>query len=78
MLLPVKARGIPCFAVVTHFEREYIDHYYYGGYSYDVDYELVDRRGKAVPWIESKMTKLDWEEVENQIIKLQEDCEDYY
>lgn len=72
--IPVKARGIPCYAHVHHFEDE-LDEY---GYTYDLDYSLTDSRDKPVSWIESKMTQRDWDKVDTQIIEYYDALIDEY
>lgn len=69
-------QGIPCLINVTHFERVVgqgmsaasdIDCY---GYT-EIEYKVCDRNGYTAKWLETKMTEIDREQIESDIL-------DYY
>jgi hypothetical protein len=73
-LIDVTARGIPCLANVKHYaffrgqginadsDWDAYDHW-------ELDYDIVDRKGRPAKWITDKMIDKDWEYVEEQIIE---------
>jgi len=72
----VRARGIPCLALITHYHYEppgrhaphlcnSTDDFY--GFT-EIEFTLLDRNGREAPWIDAKMSGTDYEYVEEQII----------
>ena len=72
-----KVAGIPCIiqidrCMVVKGSYDYnapSDHDYYG-YS-EIEFTVCDRRGRAAPWLERKLTDDDRERIESEIIEYQ-------
>ncbi len=73
----VRCAGIPCLARVTTYKvvppwkgsaltaPSDMD---YHGYT-EVEFDLLDRRGRPAPWLEAKLTSKETEKIEEQIIE---------
>ena len=81
-MMETRICGIPCLVEVTysHYTRPWqgsahncpSDIDYYGGW--EVEYEVLDRRGRKAEWLERKMTPADHDRLLGEIIKdLEED-----
>ena len=77
-LVEIQAAGIPALAGVTYYDYQppfrgspYLcdcsDDYY--GHE-EVEWELLDRRGKPAPWLERKLTAADREEITAHLLEL--------
>ncbi|HEX7387838.1 MAG TPA: hypothetical protein VF285_11285 [Castellaniella sp.] len=82
MILDTHICGIPCQVDVTHFISQRpmgsmadSDRDCYG-YT-EIDFEVLDSRGRPAPWLARKMTDVDTRAVEQEIIAAQE-AEDRY
>ena len=72
-----RVAGIPCQIGVTHFFRQApwkgsahtapsdMDYY---GYT-EMEYDILDRRGRPAAWLESKMTDADHDSVKEAILR---------
>lgn len=74
LMIAVTAKGIPCFADVTHLSivkaqgpRAASDWDCYG-YS-EVEFELYDRKGYRAEWLERKLSDKDFDAIDAQILK---------
>ncbi len=68
-----RIQGIPCLLSVTHFfEQKPLGIYADSSddcYGYtEIEYDVLDRRGRPAPWLEKKMTKADHDAAEQAII----------
>ena len=75
--------GIPCIVRVTHFYRNAGSYSYnapsdldYYGYT-EMDYDILDRRGRPAPWLERKLNDAVREEIEAEIYTHMIDNRDY-
>lgn len=71
MLIPFHIYGIPCTVRVTHWTAG-TDHTFESeGEQPELEYEILDRRGRRAEWLEDKVTKADvakiWEEYRDAI-----------
>jgi len=68
--------GIPCQVRVTHYLRQRPDSRadnpddYYG--YVELEYDVLDRRGRPAPWLERKLDQREIERLEEEIINHQE------
>ena len=81
-LVDVTARGIPCLANVKHYaffkgRGFYADSDWDAEDHLELDFDIVDRRGRPAAWITDKMTDKDWEYVEEQILQHYEEMKEY-
>ncbi len=76
--VPVRARGIPALAGITYYDYQppfrgspYLcdcsDDYY--GHE-EVEWDLLDRRGKPAPWLDRKLSKADREGITRELLEL--------
>ena len=62
MLISARIQGIPCTVEVTH--------YYVAHDDWDpIEFRVLDRRGRAAPWLERKMTDADVTNIEERIAR---------
>lgn len=68
-----RVAGIPCLIGVTHFDSVRGSYNYnaasdmdYYGYT-EVEFEVLDRRGRTAPWLERKMTSKERERIEQEV-----------
>ena len=67
-LYAFRVRGIPCLIRVTDYSYQRSDHRCtdsdvdYHGFE-DVDFEVLDQRGRPAPWLERKMSASDEDSV---------------
>lgn len=62
MLISARIQGIPCTVEVTH--------YYVTRDDWDpIEFRVLDRRGRAAPWLERKMTDADVTNIEERIAR---------
>lgn len=77
MIFKSKIAGIPCQIKVTYFHKQKPfkgparlcdsnDDYY--GYT-EIEFEVLDRRGRKAEWLERKLTAEDRERIEREIEK---------
>ena len=71
----IKARvaGIPCIIGVTYFDNVIGSYSYhaasdldYHGYT-DIEFDLLDRKGRLAPWLERKLDNIERERIEQLI-----------
>ena len=71
--IDARIAGIPCKVGVTHYlnqagnSRADSDWDYYG-YT-EIEYDVLDRKGRKAPWLERKVTEDDVLDIESSIIK---------
>lgn len=68
--IEARVAGIPCKIGVTHFESERGSYSYnapsdidFYGYT-EMDYEVLDRRGRPAAWLERKLDKTERADIE--------------
>lgn len=73
--LETRVCGIPClvdYTVSGHYEPAKVwgppEHCYEAQYP-EVDFQVLDRRGRPAPWLEKKMSLADRNEIENEILE---------
>lgn len=73
--IETRVAGIPCIIGVTHFESQKGSYSYhaasdldYYGYT-EAEWEVLDRRGRAAPWLAKKLTSSDAGRIEREIGK---------
>lgn len=67
--------GIPCQAQITHISGRYVpaktnadpDDCYPASYP-EVEWEVLDRKGYAAPWLAKKMTTEDMDRIETELL----------
>lgn len=71
--IETRVAGIPCLIGVTYFESVRGSYNYhaasdldYYGYT-EVEFEVLDRRGRLAPWLERKLTSKERERIEQEI-----------
>jgi hypothetical protein len=71
--IETRVAGIPCLISVTHFDSVRGSYSYnapsdmdYYGYT-EVEFEVLDRRGRPAPWLERKLTSKERERIEQEI-----------
>ena len=66
-----KVCGIPCMAELTWFATNERGHWIGRGCPYDVEMEfrILDSRGKPAPWLEKKLTENDKIRIEEEFIR---------
>jgi hypothetical protein len=77
-MLSTHVQGIPCLVDPVRVRR-YPGSFSYNAasdldyYGYDeVEFDVYDRRGRAAPWLEVKMTRDDVERIEGEILEAYE------
>lgn len=81
MIIESKVAGIPCQIKVTYFHKQKPfkgparlcdsrDDYY--GYT-EVEFEVLDRRGRKAEWLERKLTGRDMKRIEDEIEERKEE-----
>lgn len=74
------AGGIPCRIAVTHYSAAERDTYWEPGAPEEVEFEVLDRRGRPAPWLERKLDSKEWRRLEDEAIaacrSAHFDCED--
>lgn len=73
MILATYIQGIPCRVRVTHYFHQPAMGYWAGSpddcYGYtEVEFEVLDGRGRRAPWLEAKMLSEDRNVIEQEII----------
>jgi hypothetical protein len=73
MILATHIQGIPCRVRVTHYFHQPAMGYWADSpddcYGYtEIDFDVLDRRGRPAPWIERKMDDADTRAIEQEII----------
>jgi hypothetical protein len=73
--IATRAAGIPCLIGVTTFRRvrghrsfnapSDLDYYGY----VEVEWEVLDRKGRPAPWLDRKLTDRDRADIESEIIE---------
>lgn len=81
--LEARIAGIPCKIGVTHFMAQKGSFNYhaasdmdYHGYT-EIEYDVLDRRGRKAAWLERKITEDDELNIESSIIKYFEEEAEY-
>lgn len=77
MILATYIQGIPCQVLVTHYFRQPAIGYWADSpddaYGYtEVEFEVLDGRGRPAPWLERKMLSEDRHAIEREIIEAKE------
>ena len=72
MQVESRVAGIPCLIEVTHYFNEpgsasACNPWDYYGYT-EIEFNVLDRRGRRAEWLERKLTRKDEERIENEII----------
>jgi hypothetical protein len=74
MILDARIQGIPCQVRVTYYRKEDspiltgpMDHADPGS-PVEIEFQVLDRRGKRAEWLESKVTDEDRDTIEREII----------
>lgn len=74
-ILDHRISGIPCQIEVTEFFRHYIpyaalreDADFDEGVSYEIDYQVLDRKGYKADWLENKVTSAEHDKIIDKII----------
>ena len=75
-VLERRIAGIPALIVVNYFKRDTrqmgseqaASEWDYMGYA-ELGYEICDTKGKLAPWLARKLSKQDWIELENGIVR---------
>lgn len=76
--LDTKVSGIPCLiGVISYFNQKpdystWASDMDYYGYT-EVEYDILDRRGRKADWLERKMTDKDRERIEEEVTAYMED-----
>lgn len=70
--------GIPCQVEVTHFSAAIqgkinaeVD-YCYAPEDAEIEYQVLDRRGRPAPWLERKLTDAERGRIETELLREQE------
>jgi hypothetical protein len=82
MQIETRISGIPCLVELTHYARG--RSYLYGppGDCYDepeeIEFKVLDRRGRPAPWLERKMSFKDQGRIEDELLSAAKGQEDPY
>lgn len=78
VLVEIRAAGIPALAAVTHYAYQApfpgspyrcdSDWDYYG--SEEIEWALLDRRGRPAPWLDRKLSRHDRAEITRHLLTL--------
>ena len=68
MQYPVTAHGIPALARVTHYVPYCPGDFNNPPEGPEVEYEILDRRGREAPWLERKLTAKDRDEIWSEVM----------
>jgi len=77
MIIPSSVAGIPCqihidHCLVTQPNRLADSDWDYAGYT-EIEFNVLDRRGRPAPWLARKLTDADTARIEMQIRQLHRD-----
>lgn len=74
-MLESRVAGIPCLIEVTtlnvvkgSYSHNAASDWDYYGYN-EVEFNVLDRRGRPAPWLERKLTPADKQRIENEILE---------
>ena len=83
MQIETRISGIPClvdYSIHGHYEpaRTYgpPERCYEAQYP-EIDFDVLDRRGRPAPWLEKKLTQAERQRIETEIEEAHEDDQDY-
>ena len=68
MNLPIRAHGIPALANVTNYIPYTPATWYEPADGPEVEWELLDRRGRPAPWLDRKLTSAERWEIETDLL----------
>ena len=64
----VRAAGIPCHALVTHYSKGWGGSYWEPAEAPEVYFELYDRKGYRAEWLERRLSEASYNAIEQELI----------
>jgi hypothetical protein len=80
--IETQVRGIPCRAKLTYYAARVPGRTYgppehcYPEEPEEIEFEILDRRGRPAPWLERKLTRDDQDRIESELSLARRDWDD--